>query len=176
MHPANFRDVGDVLGLWLDASPIPAGHLFRGGRLDDLSRLDEIGRPRTVLNLRSGPDPSHLGIAVLHVPAPNHLENYDTASHGVRRWLGDALRVLAAPQTTWPVYVHCTSGRDRTGVVVAAALLAIGVPRDIVIEEYLLSDGASLALITRALDGLASFALAAGDLAALRQRLGQGGA
>src|ERR1700759_4757647 len=115
MHPSNFPDVGDSLALWLAASPLPAGKLFRGGRIDALSLPEEIGHPQIILNLRSGADPALPGIALLHVPAPNHLENYDTGSAGVRRWVSQALQALAAPQTRWPVYVHCTSGRDRTG-------------------------------------------------------------
>lgn len=32
--------------------------------------------------------------------------------------------------------VHCTAGKDRTGIVVALALLAVGVDRETVIEDY----------------------------------------
>ena len=35
--------------------------------------------------------------------------------------------------------VNCTAGKDRTGLVCALALLALGVPRATVIEDYLLS-------------------------------------
>lgn len=35
-----------------------------------------------------------------------------------------------------PVLVHCTAGKDRTGLVVALALLAVGVSRDDVIADY----------------------------------------
>ena len=41
----------------------------------------------------------------------------------------------------YPVLIHCTSGKDRTGIVVAALLLVLGVPEELIIEEYLLSDG-----------------------------------
>ncbi|NQX26853.1 tyrosine-protein phosphatase [Microbacteriaceae bacterium VKM Ac-2854] len=34
------------------------------------------------------------------------------------------------------VLVHCTAGKDRTGVVVALALSAVGVPRDAVLDDY----------------------------------------
>lgn len=36
-----------------------------------------------------------------------------------------------------PTLVHCTAGKDRTGFASALVLLALGVPRDIVIEDYL---------------------------------------
>ena len=81
--------------------------------------------------------------------------------------------MLADPETEWPVYIHCTSGRDRTGVVVAAALLVVGVPRAIVIEEYLLSDGADRRQIQRAVDALLTTAGTLVNPAALRAALGR---
>ena len=167
--PANFRDVGETLGLWLDRSPIPAGRLLRGGRLDALTRAADLGNPATILNLRRGPDSKSLeGVRYLHVPAADDLENYDTTQRRVRNWLGSALQVLAAEKTVWPVYVHCTSGRDRTGIVVAAALLLLEVPRAAVIEEYLLSDGADRAAIQRAVEGILE---GSGSLGVNRDRL-----
>lgn len=156
MHPVNFRDVGEALGLWLDPSPLPKGRLFRGGKFDTLSTLDELGRPKTILNLRLGEDPRHLGVAILHVPAPDDLENYDTRHRRVSDWVRRALAALAAPETEWPVYVHCTSGRDRTGVVIAALLTALGVPHDCIVGEFLFSDGADESRIREALPGLRS--------------------
>lgn len=154
-QPVSFRDVGQVLGLWLDVSPIPPGRFFRGGRFDHMTTASDLGSPRTILNLRRGPDPSHLpGVTYIHVPAEDDLENYDTRQRRVKLWLGKALSALASPEVAWPIYVHCTSGRDRTGIVVAAALLSIDVPREVVAEEYMLSEGASRASIESAIDGI----------------------
>ena len=36
-----------------------------------------------------------------------------------------------------PLLVHCTAGKDRTGFVCAMLLIAVGVPHDVVIEDYL---------------------------------------
>jgi protein-tyrosine phosphatase len=155
LRPHNFRDVGEMLALWLDESPIPAGRLLRGGRFDTMVNADDLGSPATILNLRRGPDPIHLAdVTRIHVPADDDIENYDTRQRLVRRWLSKALSVLATPELVWPVYVHCTSGRDRTGIVIAGALLAIEVPREVVAEEYMLSDGADRASIERAIDGI----------------------
>ena len=52
--------------------------------------------------------------------------------------LGRALQVLADPQSG-TVLVHCAAGKDRTGVVVALALSLVGVVREAVVEDYLLS-------------------------------------
>jgi protein-tyrosine phosphatase len=39
----------------------------------------------------------------------------------------------------YPIYLHCTWGRDRTGVVGAVILLALGAKRDDILTEYELS-------------------------------------
>ena len=38
-----------------------------------------------------------------------------------------------------PVVVHCAAGKDRTGMVVALALSAVGVERDAIIADYALT-------------------------------------
>lgn len=43
-------------------------------------------------------------------------------------------------QTDQPVVFHCTAGKDRTGVAAALILLALGVPRDQVLQDYLLTN------------------------------------
>lgn len=157
-RPPNHRDVGEMLGLWLDVSPIAQARLLRGGRLDAMTTAEDLGSPRTILNLRRGPDPGHLaGIQIVHLAADDSVENYDTRQRVVRAWMGNAIAVLTAEDVRFPVYVHCTSGRDRTGVVIAAILLAIGVPRSVVAEEYMLSDGAERARIEVAIDGISDW-------------------
>lgn len=39
-----------------------------------------------------------------------------------------------------PTVVHCTAGKDRTGFASALVLLALGVPEEIVFEDYLLTN------------------------------------
>jgi protein-tyrosine phosphatase len=39
-----------------------------------------------------------------------------------------------------PVAFHCTAGKDRTGLAAALVLLALGVPREVVMQDYLLSN------------------------------------
>jgi protein-tyrosine phosphatase len=45
-----------------------------------------------------------------------------------------ALRAIAG--SAGAALVHCAAGKDRTGVVIALALTAVGVPRDAVIADY----------------------------------------
>ena len=46
-----------------------------------------------------------------------------------------AVRIIARSGEE-PVLVHCTAGKDRTGMVVALSLLAAGVDRDAVVADY----------------------------------------
>lgn len=40
-----------------------------------------------------------------------------------------------------PLVFHCTAGKDRTGFAAALILLALGVDRDVVMQDYLLTNG-----------------------------------
>jgi len=48
-----------------------------------------------------------------------------------------------------PVLVHCAAGKDRTGVVVAMALAAVGVERSAVVEDYVLTGERIAAIMAR---------------------------
>ena len=43
-------------------------------------------------------------------------------------------------QDDTPLVLHCTAGKDRTGVAAALILLALGVPRAVVLQDYLLTN------------------------------------
>ncbi|MFF2114531.1 tyrosine-protein phosphatase [Rhodococcus koreensis] len=44
------------------------------------------------------------------------------------------MRALACSPA--PVLVHCTAGKDRTGLLVALALAAVGVPDAVIVDDY----------------------------------------
>ncbi|KAI0506188.1 tyrosine phosphatase [Xylaria bambusicola] len=46
----------------------------------------------------------------------------------------------SSPQGVSPCLVHCTAGKDRTGVIVALALSLCGVPDEAVVHEYNLTE------------------------------------
>jgi protein-tyrosine phosphatase len=150
----NFRDVGEWVEVIAGRAYLPRGRLLRGGKLDAVREPEEIGHPATIVNLRMGADREAFGAAYRHVAIPNEHEKYDTKNRAVRRWLSAvATAVVEAPGV--PILVHCASGKDRTGVVVAVLLTTLRVPREVIVEEYLLSDGEiERAWIERALDGL----------------------
>jgi protein-tyrosine phosphatase len=39
-----------------------------------------------------------------------------------------------------PLVIHCTAGKDRTGFACALVLLALGVPDEVIVEDYLLTN------------------------------------
>jgi protein-tyrosine phosphatase len=49
------------------------------------------------------------------------------------------LQVLLEPGAM-PALIHCASGKDRTGFAVAIILMAVGVPRATIVEDYVISD------------------------------------
>ena len=172
----NFRDVGEWINVIAGQPLLQPGCLLRGGKLDHVTAAAAIGTPRTVLNLRRGADrPAWLfGAHSIHLPADDRVENYDTRHPRVRRWLNRVVQVVADPATELPLLIHCTSGKDRTGVAVAAILFAAGIDPALITEEYLLSDrDVQREWIGQALDGFAAVDdyFAGLDVIALRQRL-----
>lgn len=49
---------------------------------------------------------------------------------------------LAADANNLPLVVHCTAGKDRTGLAIALLLSALGVPETTIIADYTLSNNA----------------------------------
>lgn len=152
----NFRDVAESLELLTGVPMIQQRRLFRGGEVDAVTDASTIANPATILNLRRREDPQDLATNYVHVAASNKVENYHTANAQVRRWLNEVVSLFARADVQFPVLVHCKSGKDRTGVVVAALLSIVGIGRSLIVDEYLLSDGeVRLEWINSALDGIA---------------------
>jgi protein-tyrosine phosphatase len=132
---------------------------------DDVAVLRELGI-HTILDVRSDDEvaarPNRLpaGVDVVHLPitdvsaAPmailEQLERGDTEGLGaemllqgndafVRRFadrFAAVVGVLADPER-WPIVVHCTAGKDRTGFAVASLLWAAGADDEAVLTDYL---------------------------------------
>jgi protein-tyrosine phosphatase len=56
-----------------------------------------------------------------------------------REAFGTALRLLCSPGRL-PLLYHCTGGKDRAGWMTAIVLTSLGVPRELVLRDYLLSN------------------------------------
>jgi protein-tyrosine phosphatase len=139
------------------------GTVFRADALhkltaDDLEAFEELG-VRTVYDLRGdvergefpGPVPSrHVSIVgrprdVEPPPPPADMTTRDgeemlrdmyvgALTHSAVE-IGTILRGLADPAGT-PAVFHCHGGKDRTGLVAAVLLLALGVDPDTVLDDY----------------------------------------
>ncbi|WP_435747498.1 tyrosine-protein phosphatase [Microbacterium sp. PMB16] len=145
-----FRDVGGIRTI---EGVIRSGRLFRSGHLAALSArgADAVqARIRRIVDLRSDEetveDVTDLdGVAVTRLPLylgsarSFFLEDYSLGeiyTHLLAEsstQLVEAVRIIAAGE---PTLVHCTAGKDRTGVAIALALAAVGADRDAVVADY----------------------------------------
>lgn len=150
----NFRDVGGY--------PTSDGRQVRWRTLyrsDSPHRLTERGWRtlralglRTVIDLRRPSEialapytVAHEGVTRRAIPllddgatrAPRSLEEvYRAILLDGRAQLATVLRALG---DALPAVVHCTAGKDRTGLVIALVLALAGVPDAIIAEEYALT-------------------------------------
>jgi protein-tyrosine phosphatase len=145
----NFRDVGVFINLIVAENKIPGAfgeiiipekRLFRGGTIKAIYEPAVIGNPKTIFCLQKGPDHPLSGVCNVHFPISNDYEKYNTYLPEVQRWLKAIFKTIEEG-LEFPLYIHCLSGRDRTGVLVAAILKTCGVADDAIIEEYHLSIG-----------------------------------
>lgn len=160
---SNFRDMG---GLYTaDGYKVRRGLLFRSGVMTslteaDMAYLDEIDF-KTIVDLRSSEErdlyPNHWA-AQSNVdlvaydysmrelmkravdedgqPSGNAMhEMYKTMPY----MLEPQLKLFFAELVNGnaPLVVNCSAGQDRTGISSALLLLAMGVPKDVVVQDYL---------------------------------------
>jgi protein-tyrosine phosphatase len=71
----------------------------------------------------------------LFVGAYRQIVSLPSALAGYRLFFSDLLS-----EARRPAYFHCTTGKDRTGWAAASLLTLLGVPDDLVMEEYLLTN------------------------------------
>ncbi|WP_446665302.1 tyrosine-protein phosphatase [Flexivirga sp. B27] len=153
---ANFRSTE---GLPAGNGVVRAGRLFRSGSLQAITEtgqrtVTDLG-VRAVVDLRTDaersgwPDRVWEGVRVIGCPILDDEQESpvtdtvtDTMADIYRSIIRDRSGQLAAAvrvamdNSGDGVIVHCYAGTDRTGLVVAIALLAVGVDRDAVIEDY----------------------------------------
>ena len=148
-----FRDVG---GIPAAGGVIRTGKLFRSGHLAGLGEeaADAVrARIRRIIDLRADDEVAEdvtalEGIAITRLPLylgstrSFFLEDYSLGeiyAHLLGRssaQLVAAVRIIAAGE---PTLVHCTAGKDRTGVTIALALAAAGADREAIVSDYALT-------------------------------------
>ncbi len=70
-----------------------------------------------------------------------------------------------------PVLIHCNSGKDRTGIACALLLSALGVPRETIFEDYLLSAACMEKMVNRLVVKVKLISLLRADTLQLRNML-----
>ena len=142
------------------------GRLYRSDTLHELTKADlemirEVGLA-SVIDLRTGAEVEGTGQGLLHSepiryfhlsvmqnatndegPRPA-LAQLDLASvylrwlESGRQALGEALTIVGTPKSH-PLPFHCAAGKDRTGVLAALVLDIVGVEREVIVADYLLT-------------------------------------
>jgi protein-tyrosine phosphatase len=161
----NFRDIGGYPAA--DGRRVRWGLYYRAGRQDrmtdaDRERLRELNvrtqidlrRPDEVAEQGRGPLESfgaeYHNLAVIPEGGTDQLSRLvgDSGISG-RRYLGylefgpdtwlKLFELLAAGRSK-PIVIHCTAGKDRTGVSTAFLLAALGVDRALIEADYVLTN------------------------------------
>lgn len=98
--------------------------------------MDEMVKRMMPAAGRSGMSVTQVAELLQHVPTLEDL--YVAILEGSSAQFATIARtVLAASRTDRPgVLIHCTAGKDRTGLASALLLLLAGVPRDAVVADY----------------------------------------
>ncbi|MDN4474805.1 tyrosine-protein phosphatase [Demequina sp. SYSU T00192] len=97
--------------------------------------------------IRSIPLLTEAGLGAAH-PGSTLLGLYRAMISGgaARAVVGVATAVATAPG---PVLVHCSAGKDRTGVSVALVLSLVGVERERIVEDYVATAGNMRGVVAR---------------------------
>ena len=170
----NFRDLGGYRTA--DGRMVAWRRLFRADGLNKLTpgdrkQLVDLGLS-TVIDLRTldeaeqrGSFPvddvpvRYVGLPLTDVlPATEDLPDWKEAAYVATRYgamvseggpvLTEAIHVLAGGDAL-PAVMHCSAGKDRTGVLSALVLAFLGVPDEVIIEDYALSAAAMERLLER---------------------------
>jgi protein tyrosine/serine phosphatase len=162
----NFRDLGGLPTR--SGGTTRTGVMFRSDALHhlvpgDVDTLTDLGM-RTIVDLRSAVELERSGrgplgdtdMGFLHAPLshgdaaagralPPALAEGDLGRHYVDS-LAERTETLAAviehlaTRDNLPAVFHCTAGKDRTGMVAALVLSLVGVPDDVIVHDYTLTD------------------------------------
>ncbi|MBP1324778.1 protein-tyrosine phosphatase [Leucobacter exalbidus] len=151
----NFRDLG---GLRAGDRRTRSGALYRADSLAKLgatgqAQLQDLGVTR-VIDLRddreraTNPDALPAGVELIAHPifpsASAHIDRNITIFSLTELIYREHAAALAAGITLLadgtPTVFHCTAGKDRTGAIAALTLLALGVDRDDVLDNYAASE------------------------------------
>ncbi len=164
----NFRDIGGYATT--NGHHVRWGEVFRSNELSTLTPADEDKVAAldlaAVIDLRTVDERRRAPSRWLHAPPDIYESPQPTLAPVMHTILNDAGTVAGAragmitfyqhmpddyheeyaamlhrmAAGKLPVLVHCTAGKDRTGVAMAVLLRTLGVPRRTVVEDYVLTE------------------------------------
>ena len=161
----NFRDIGGYKNK--EGRRVKKGLYFRTGRQDRMTQKDliqlkdlkiktqiDLRKSEEILDQGKGPLESmganYVNIPIIPEGGSERLSKLvgDTGISG-KRYLGylefgpqswlEIFDILSKPNNL-PVVLHCTAGKDRTGVSTAFLLSILNVSRDLIEEDYKLTN------------------------------------
>lgn len=158
----NVRDLGGLTTA--HGQRVRSGHVIRSDNLRGMtdqgaSSFFRTFRPRLVIDLRTEDECAREGRGLAHVPElryvnvalqPKAAISPEQVAAGLATNLYDDYRLqirdngqlllhgldLLSREDHLPAVVHCTAGKDRTGVLVALLLDLLGVRREQVVADY----------------------------------------
>lgn len=167
----NMRDIGGLPTA--DSLTVRRGRIFRADSLSaltdaDMATLAPLGL-RTVIDLRTRHEAERQGgsriiseqrARHLHLPILEGNINDQgiavrppTLAHLYADMVANDGSVFAtifrtlADDAQLPAVIHCTAGKDRTGVTIALLQLLLNVPDDVIVADYAATDGNMPAMI-----------------------------
>lgn len=157
----NVRDLGGLRAQ--DGRVIRSRQVIRSDNpkgMTDQGQLDlaNIVAPELVVDLRMVLEVTHEGYTIGHTPArmihlpmlpqsgitpeqveaggaDNLVDDYVRQLEANAQSIIEALRLMSNPVNR-PLVVHCTAGKDRTGVVIAMLLDILGVAHETIVADY----------------------------------------
>ena len=156
----NIRDIGGLVAA--DGRIVRSGRVFRSDNPKSLTesgrgQFREVVNPRTVIDLRMSLEVDREGyelddhVNVISCPmtpqsgvnerqilagmCDNLVDDYMKQIDVNARFVAQALGLIAE-RTNQPVVIHCTAGKDRTGIIIAMLLDILGVPHDEIVADY----------------------------------------
>ncbi len=165
---SNFRDLGGIITG--DGKSVKWGKIYRSAELNNLTggdkqymssmKIDKLIDFRFADEIAEAPDDIPDGIDVINLPVEDSLfsrtvltswllsgnkAGFDTLLiHANRVFVTDFQDEFAtfmkSLENGQSLVFHCTHGKDRTGYATALFLSALGVDREVIIEDYLESN------------------------------------